>query len=43
MIECYQCATVQELTLRTYACLLLQYAEWRTITTFLSILVVFVC
>ena len=43
MIECYQCATVQELTLRTHACFLLQYAELRTITTIPSIILLFVC
>ena len=39
MIESYQCATVQELTLRTHACFLLQYAELITITTFPSFIV----
>ena len=43
MIDFYQCATVQEITLRTHACFFLQYADSRTITAFPSILVVFVC
>ena len=43
MIECDQCATVQELALRKHACFFMQYAELRTISTFPSILVVFVC
>ena len=43
MIDFYQCATVQELTLRTHACFFLQYADSRFITTFPSFLVVFVC
>ena len=39
MIESCQCATLQELPLRTHACFLLQYYELRTVTTVPSFIV----
>ena len=43
MIECYQCVTIQGLTLLTQACFLLQYAVMRIVTTCPSIFAMFSC